>query len=80
VSCLPPEAYTPLRPSLACIMLAERANFVTIPLVHDDVTVGAKIFILCNPWPADRQKPHGCVLCYAPLSCAAAELIRASAL
>jgi hypothetical protein len=59
VSCLPPQAFTPLRPFMACIMLAERANLVTIPLVHDDVTVGAKVFILCNPWSADRQKPHG---------------------
>jgi hypothetical protein len=80
VSCLPPEAYTPLRPSLACIMLAERANLVTIPLVHDNVTVGAKIFILCNPWPADRQKPHGRLLCDAPLSCADAEVLCASTL
>jgi hypothetical protein len=33
VSCLATEANPRLRPSLACIMLAERANLVTITLI-----------------------------------------------
>ena len=58
---------TPLRPVPARIMLTERANLVIIPFVQEDVTVRAEIFILCNPWPADRQKPHGYLLYYGPL-------------
>jgi hypothetical protein len=68
VNRLPPEAYTPLLPSLACVMLAERAYLVILLLIHEGVTLRAEIFILCNPRSTDRQKPHGCLLCYAPLT------------
>ena len=34
VSCLAPEAETPSLPSLTRVMLAERANLVTIPFVQ----------------------------------------------
>ena len=80
VSSLPPEAYPPLRPSLAGIMLTERANLVVIPVIHKGVTVRAEIFILCNPWSANREKPHGCLLCSGSLTRANAVLTCASPL
>ena len=61
---LPPKAYTPVLRCLACVILAERASLVTIALVQEHVTVWAKIFILYNPWAADREKSHGCLLLY----------------
>jgi hypothetical protein len=35
-------------------MLAEGANLVTIPLIEEDVTVRAKIFVCYDPWPTNR--------------------------
>jgi hypothetical protein len=65
---LAPAAYTPLLYTLACIMPAKRADLIFIPFVHQDVTVRAKILILCHPRSADIKKSHGRLLCHEPLT------------
>ena len=59
---LVPHAQTSLPCPLARIMVAERADFIVLAFVHEDVTVRAIIFILCNPWSADIEKSHGHLL------------------
>ena len=51
MSRLAPEAYTPLSPSLACVMLAEQANLVTIPFIQEGMTVRAKSSSCATPGP-----------------------------
>ena len=65
---LAPAAYTPLLYTLACIMPAKRADLMFIPFVHQDVTVRAKILILCNPRSADVEKSHVYLLCHELLT------------
>src|SRR5262245_30442088 len=77
MSLLPSEAYPLLPCPLTCVMLAERADLITIPFIHEHVTARAKILILRNSWSADCKKSHGCLLCHTPLTHAGAGLTRA---
>src|SRR5262245_11658945 len=76
--CLPSPTYTLLSPRLACIILTERAVLILIPVIQEDMTVRTKIFILCDPWAADVQKSHSCLLFRTPLTCAGIRLTGAA--
>jgi hypothetical protein len=66
VGLLPQETEAlPSRP-LARIKFAQRAYLITVPLVQEDLTIQAKVVILCNPWAADLEKSHGCLLFDTP--------------
>jgi hypothetical protein len=66
VSLLAPETEASALHALARIKFAQRANLVVVPLVQENLTVRAKILILRNPWAADLEKSHGCLLFHTP--------------
>jgi hypothetical protein len=69
------EAEPLLLSCVARVVLAQRANFILLAVIHEDVAVRAKIFVLGDAWSTYIEKSHGRLLralCPCALGCAPA--------
>jgi hypothetical protein len=50
--------------TLARVIFADRADLIVITFIHEEMAVGAKIFVFGNAWATNIEKSHGIPLVY----------------
>jgi hypothetical protein len=49
---------------MARVIFADGADLIVIPFIHEEMAVGAKIFVFGNAWSTNVEKSHGIPLVY----------------